>query len=241
MRKKVFLSLVFFWGICMFGIAQNYQEVVYLKNGSIIKGVIVEQIPGVSLKVKTADGSIFAYSIDEVEKTTKEEITQRTNNYGIKNGFRPRGYRGFVELGGATGVGDYGDGVFSFSTSHGYQINPYFYLGLGLGLDYHTSWEIAIVPVFIDIRTNFIDNSISPFFDIKAGHSLFDGAGLYLNPNIGISFSFSPKFALNLGVGCNIQWAEIYYDYYSYYYGYSSNYYSDEILGGISLKLGIEF
>ncbi len=48
------------------------QEVVYLKNGSIIRGTIMEQVPGVSLKIQTADGSVFVYSMDEVEKITKE-------------------------------------------------------------------------------------------------------------------------------------------------------------------------
>ena len=44
------------------------QEVVYLKNGSIIKGVVIEQVPGESLKIQTYDGSIFVYKMSEVEK-----------------------------------------------------------------------------------------------------------------------------------------------------------------------------
>ena len=48
------------------------QDVVYLKNGSIIRGLIIEQIPNVSLKIQTVDGSVFVYKIDEIEKMTKE-------------------------------------------------------------------------------------------------------------------------------------------------------------------------
>jgi hypothetical protein len=33
-------------------------EVVYLKNGSVIKGTIVEQVPGESLKIQTRDGNV---------------------------------------------------------------------------------------------------------------------------------------------------------------------------------------
>ncbi len=51
----------------------NYDEVVYLKNGSVIRGVIVEQIPGKSLKIKSGD-NIFAFTIEEVEKFTKEPV-----------------------------------------------------------------------------------------------------------------------------------------------------------------------
>jgi hypothetical protein len=50
----------------------EYVDVVYLKNGSIIRGLIIEQTPNVSLKIQTADKSTFVYSMDEVEKITKE-------------------------------------------------------------------------------------------------------------------------------------------------------------------------
>jgi len=52
-------------------IAQSYQENVYLKNGSIIKGVVLEQVPNKSIKVQTSDGSIYVYKMSEVEKITK--------------------------------------------------------------------------------------------------------------------------------------------------------------------------
>jgi len=56
----------------------NYQDVVYLKNGSIIRGVIIEQVPNELLKIETADGNLFAYKIAEVEKITKERIVTQT-------------------------------------------------------------------------------------------------------------------------------------------------------------------
>lgn len=51
----------------------EYQDVVYLKNGSIIRGMIIEQIPGVSLKLETRDGNVFVYKMEEIEKMTKEK------------------------------------------------------------------------------------------------------------------------------------------------------------------------
>ncbi len=47
-------------------------DVVYLKNGSIIRGIIIEQIPNVSVKLKTRDGNIFVFKTDEIEKLTRE-------------------------------------------------------------------------------------------------------------------------------------------------------------------------
>jgi hypothetical protein len=52
----------------------KYEEVVYLKNGNIYHGVIIEQIPGVSLKIKSSDRNVFNVKIEEVEKITREEL-----------------------------------------------------------------------------------------------------------------------------------------------------------------------
>jgi hypothetical protein len=52
--------------------AQQTQDVVYLKDGSVIRGTIVEQQPGVSLLIRTRDGSTFRYAMDQIERITKE-------------------------------------------------------------------------------------------------------------------------------------------------------------------------
>ena len=62
--------------------AQQYEDVVYLKNGSIVRGVILEQVPGTSLKIQTIGGSQFVYSIADVEKITKE-IPAKNNRLNI--------------------------------------------------------------------------------------------------------------------------------------------------------------
>ena len=54
-------------------LAQNYRDVVYLKNGSVIKGTVLEQVTGGNIKIQTADGSIFVYPSSEVVKVVKEK------------------------------------------------------------------------------------------------------------------------------------------------------------------------
>src|ERR1035437_5308408 len=63
----------------------NMEDVVYLKNGSIIHGIIIEQIPNESLKVQTKDGNVFVYKMTEVDKMTKEQITNTRGNTGNLN------------------------------------------------------------------------------------------------------------------------------------------------------------
>ncbi|MDD2890440.1 MAG: hypothetical protein PHE49_07355 [bacterium] len=73
--KNALMFVAVFFCLCQNIFAQqNMEDVVYLKNGSIIKGIIVEQVFGVSIKLKTKDGNIFVFKTQEVEKITKEDI-----------------------------------------------------------------------------------------------------------------------------------------------------------------------
>jgi len=73
-KRAVVAALVLFTAVAVVAPANaaDTVDVVYLKNGSIIRGSIIEQIPGRSLKIETADGSVFVYQIDQVAKITKE-------------------------------------------------------------------------------------------------------------------------------------------------------------------------
>ena len=84
MKRFFILALVALIGFAMPAAAQQYQEVVYLKNGSVIKGTVIEQTPGQSVKVQTQDGSVFFYTMDEVEKVVKE----MKSNYVRKPAFK---------------------------------------------------------------------------------------------------------------------------------------------------------
>ena len=71
--------IVFFISIVAFAQTQT-RDVLYLKNGSVIKGAITEMNPNTGIKIKTADGSVFVYKMDEIVKTEKEEfVGQKVN------------------------------------------------------------------------------------------------------------------------------------------------------------------
>ena len=238
------------------------QEVVYLKNGSIIRGVIIEQIPNESLKIQTADGSVFFCVIADVVKITKElppRSDSQTEETSQRSDFQPTlrsdfrydtrditGYRGFIDFGYTIKAGDYGADRVEIMTSHGYQFNPYLFLGVGTGIHYYTEAEVIAEPLFIDLRATILDNSASPFFGLKTGYSLFyntddfytEDGGFYLAPSFGVRFlTGSGKKAVNLSIGYSAQWAKMAYcDPYSGYW-----YSSTENIGGFSLKFGIEF
>lgn len=51
---------------------QPMQDVVYLQDGSVIRGTILELIPGESLRIQTRDGSVFVYRMEVVERIARE-------------------------------------------------------------------------------------------------------------------------------------------------------------------------
>lgn len=96
--KKLLLSLVLVLSSLVMFAQNNMHEVVYLKNGSVIKGVILEQVPNESVKIQTSDGSIFVYPMADVERITKETVetqVQQSSSYSV-NGLMERDGRDLV-------------------------------------------------------------------------------------------------------------------------------------------------
>ena len=76
--KKFALSFFLFLAATFISIAQDYQEFVYLTNGRIIKGFILEQVPNDYLKIETSNGRVYTIDMHDVEKITKERQEAQT-------------------------------------------------------------------------------------------------------------------------------------------------------------------
>ena len=236
MKKFVFFMLLFIGCINVCS-AQNLEEVIYLKNGSVIRGVITEQIPGVSLKISTKDGNIFAYQMDDVEKITKEAAFKNNNSFSFEEGNKS-GYKGFIDFGYTIGTGDFKEDRIELTTSHGIQINPYVYFGAGFGANYYLDSKVFALPIFLNSRFTFINKGIAPYLDIKAGYSFTDVEGLYISPSIGCKIGH-----FNVSCGYTIQkfdaeWLYYYYNGYNYDYSITK---TTENCNGINIKIGYEF
>lgn len=53
---------------------RNTFDVVYLKNGSIIRGEMTEIVANEHVKIKSVEGSVFVFKMDEIVKIEKETI-----------------------------------------------------------------------------------------------------------------------------------------------------------------------
>jgi hypothetical protein len=73
MSKLAVLFVMLFFLVVPAVIAQQQMDdVLYLKDGSVVRGQIIEQVPNVSIKIQTRDGSIFTHRIEDIEKVLKE-------------------------------------------------------------------------------------------------------------------------------------------------------------------------
>lgn len=195
MKPLHFLSVSLFLLLSISGFGQSTTDVVYLKNGSIIRGLIIEQVPNESLKIQTKDGSVFVYQMSEVAKMTKE-IEQATNTARPKRapatqGAIKSGYVNHTAMGFGLGTGNYKGEISSdaFGTNQNVVKNEDVYfrlesvnglwvgdgimsLGLGLGIEYFTDSEIAQLPVFLDIRILPLAGNVSPMVIMQAGYSV---------------------------------------------------------------------
>lgn len=139
----------------------------------------------------------------------------------VKAASPERGYRGFLEWSNSLRRDKVYDYMYPFtdeprlvnqtswftgvSTSHGYQINNNWFVGMGLAFEKHTKWDTEIVPLFAEGRLDLQFGKATPFADVRLGYNLATGGGIYFSPTIGYRFSLTRKLALNIGVGLTLR------------------------------------
>src|SRR5882757_3543596 len=103
----------------------HFHEVIYLKNGTVVKGIILEHLSDKSIKVKTQDQGEVIYKEEEVDHIVKEF-------YDI----RRKGYFNLTEI--SVGISK-SDASMGISTVNGFIIKPHLSLGLGIAYDYYVT------------------------------------------------------------------------------------------------------
>ena len=165
-------------------------------------------------------------------------------------------YRGYVDVGYSIGIGDYDFGRYEVNTSHGYQFNPYLFLGAGMGLHFIPSYKTkgmdipldqreskVDIPLFANIHCNFLKKKVTPFIDVKGGTYVTNNGGLYINASVGCRFALNEKQAINLSVGYSLEKLEFetfdrFISHTSMRYTTVPTTYDTE---AIAVKLGFEF
>lgn len=135
-------------------------------------------------------------------------LYKRANERG-HNWYREmRGLRVYMDYGYTHGFGKVKNNRFGWATSLGFQFNPIFYLGMGASYSMTLNKKESSIPIFINSHINFLDNSVTPFFDLKAGYSALEAKGWYVSPSMGVSFAIKGTQAFSIGLGYSFQQAK---------------------------------
>ena len=198
--------------------AQQFgEDIVTLRNGSVIRGVIIEQTPNESLRLQTRDGNIFVFRFDEIQTIGRDMSGQRNQRGGNQREVsafnRPRGYFGEVVLG--AGINSWDGSNFSVSVINGFRVFPQFAVGLGVRVESFSYndwrwWDYSggirsgvSVPVFLHLRSDFLNRRASPFVVTNIGAETYWG-GAFAEFILGCSFNIGQRNRLSVGLGSRV-------------------------------------
>jgi|GEM_PF-2464477 len=185
---KIFILIICFQFVVT-SVMSQYTEVVYLKNGSIIKGRIIDIKPNEYVKLETKDGSIWVFEISEIEKFDSDDLGFKVKfeKDSLKNRFLQ------TDIGFLVGTTENEmKAPLSFLTSLNVPLFNKIYGGIATGFEFY---QMTYIPVIIDIR-------YKPFL---RGFALYFQSGytMPINKKGTISdykYEFEPGFLINPGV-----------------------------------------
>ena len=180
------------------------KDVVYLKDGGILRGEIIEVNEHSHLKIEITGRNIFMISMDDVEKISSEEKPSQL--HFKKSGYMNRSGFEFLRANNESSL--------RFTMVNGYQFNPHFAAGIGFGITPYND-PLTLVPVFLDLNLRFLEANSSPYLFLKTGYNfsvhhdddvelLDHKGGLLFNPGVGLHFIRNSSVGWYIQAGYNI-------------------------------------
>jgi hypothetical protein len=224
--------------------AQKKKDILYLKNGSIIYGKLLE-VNNNQYKIKTSDGSIFIFSSTEVDKFENE--TPAFDG-------RKKSGLGFALEGGFL-VGpqnsDYKN-PFSFNVLGNITAKTRNIFSIGSGVEY---LGVPFTPLFMEYKYLFSDKKTTPFIFFRGGRLLHlheeDKNDYYTYPqyNTDKTYSGGGTFTIGTGISWSNEDGETYlsFAYRNAHTSYSQNNYNNvpatykSSYNRLEIKFGFKF
>lgn len=147
---------------------QSREDVVYLKNGSVLRGIIVPDSSNLQrLRILNISGDIWAFSLSEIDSVKKEKPfigkVQHFTKPGLEFGIN-------AELLVRSGVNAIGNSVIpGVNLQLSYRYNTHFAVGTDLGLEFYNWMEI---PISLGLRYRFSNTVNSPLLFIRTGYTI---------------------------------------------------------------------
>lgn len=208
MKEKLLLLFVLITSI---SVGQNkYQDDIYFNKRIDTKKANIDSLTTVSLKENSEN------SIDSKNKQSKL-IGIIEVGYQKEKQINPTNYR---------------NARIKINAIAGYQINPYYSLGIGTGLRYDLPELSPTVPIFANFKATIPRRNYSPYLSLGLGSifvtSDFESIGYFFDPRLGISIKTNGKWSINIAVNYELQLSK---DYVKY----------EKVFGPTCILMGISF
>jgi hypothetical protein len=208
--------------------AQKSKDVLYLKNGSIIYGKLIEII-GDQYKMQTSDGSLLIYKSSEVEKFAKEAPFfdgRKVDGIGIS-----------LESGILVGA-QHSDltAPFSFNFLAGITSSTKNITSIGSGVEF---FGRPYTPLFLEYKRIVYDRKVSPFFFVRGG-AVIPFGGNEKRSSLSYNYNTGPtdyKGGASFTLGTGISWARQDFETYlsfAYRYAHTSYVQNEYNLGDVT-------
>jgi hypothetical protein len=186
------------------------QVSMHLKNGSVIRGQLLEEDP--VYRLETYDKSVWVFQKADVDTLFIEKRIYPNIQY------KKKGFVHYTELGPLAMSNRASNGVttsaFSFQTTNGYKFNQWVYTGLGIGADLYAVQ--TFVPVILSLRGDFSSKGPKiPFYFLEGGYgfnatsndvdSVRFGGGATFSAGLGLKLLFNGNTGFVIGVGYRFQ------------------------------------
>ena len=223
---NILFTFLFFTST-LFAQVQVNSDLLYLKDGSFLKGTAIETSTTL-LQWQLTNGDVVPFAISHVDRieVAKENLLVFSNGKTMKkSGSYHLLYSGILTSKGEEWEGNrIGKNWFHFIT--GVKINQFVALGIGTGLD---SYNHEFVPIYLDFRGDILTKLISPYYALNVGYAFsfnmekdnpwnnrdYKG-GLMVHPAIGVRFLVARNLGLLAEVGYKYQYAKVEYDNWEY-------------------------
>jgi hypothetical protein len=209
--QTTFFRQIFFLTFCLLILQvahaqRRMQDVLYLKNGSILRGKLLE-LNADTIKIEITGGNVFVFPASEAKGITRENL---------KIDYKQTGYRLTIENGLLMGHTPKGNSIganqritsYTLQIVNSLQLRPELAIGAGVGIDAYNTY--AITPVYLRLHGTLWNKPFSPLYMLDAGYGFYshifndpnDGeGGLMVNPAVGVSIRMGRTSAFIVNVG----------------------------------------
>ncbi len=198
--------------------AQSKEDVVYLHDGSIFRGKIIENIKGVSTSVEIAGRNVLVLPDSVIKMMLFDQVIPVKERENIASPVEMAATASFYG-------GSKNSGGFTFITS--YRLPYRLSVGGGIGIEWFDHQQI---PFMADVKYSFLKGEWSPYVYAQGGYAVplskkVDGdwsdyyGGLLAGIGGGMRFNFAKRNALIFSFGYRYQKTKTVigtYPWYSY-------------------------